>query len=134
MGILSSITDIFNWGKGNAVEKLSIRDIDAEIIRFEEEENRLLKKIKKLDDEKATLFKAGSSKDGREEKLIYVRKVQAVDNQAKIHRQELASIQKNVKFLQNLRFLKSNEQRFEWRRVRPGAPFLVWIRDNWKSM
>ncbi|MCG3196472.1 MAG: hypothetical protein GHCLOJNM_00947 [bacterium] len=109
MGLLDSLLG----KKKKTIKDFDIRQLDEEKIRLEEEEKRLIKKLNKAEGDKAALFKEGSGKEAKREKIIFARKIQEVDDQAKEINSRLSMISKQLRIVHRLRTVRQNEQRLK---------------------
>jgi len=110
MNWLDTMKQFLGGKSTSSVEKLTIGEINEQLIRFEEEENRTIKKLKKLEAEKTELFRLGSAKESEREKMVFVRKIKQTDQEAKILDLNLNRLSKNISFFQNIRWIKENEK------------------------
>lgn len=90
------------FGKKRTIADLGTDELTGERIKLEEEERRVLAKLKKAEEEKKRLFQQGTKETSQREKVILARKIKEVDEQAREWNTQANMISKRVRLLARL--------------------------------
>ena len=101
------IRDIF--GKKNTIEKLSIRELQAEEIRLRNRLERLKKDINTIEKKKKQLFQEGIGADKLKKKML-AQEIKSLDMEQKLKLKDFTTAQKQYTLVKNLIIVKKYEK------------------------
>jgi len=101
------IRDMF--GKKNTIEKLSIRELQAEEIRLRNRLERLKKDINTIEKKKKQLFQEGIGADKLKKKML-AQEIKGLDMEQKLKLKDFTTAQKQYTLVKNLIIVKKYEK------------------------
>jgi len=97
------------FGKNETIDDLSRTDLQAERIRLEHEEKKVLDRIQQLEQEKTRLFAQGKDETSVRQQRILARRVQDADQQVQSLDRTLAFFSQQRRIIQGFIQLKENQ-------------------------
>ncbi|WP_297073253.1 chromosome assembly protein [Thermococcus sp.] len=101
------IRDIF--GKKNTIEKLSLRELQAEEIRLRNRLERLKKDINRIEKKKKQLFQEGIGADKLKKKML-AQEIKSLDMEQKLKLKDFTTAQKQYTLIKNMIIIKKYEK------------------------
>ena len=101
------IRDIF--GKKNTIEKLSLRELQAEEIRLRNRLERLKKDINQIEKKKKQLFQEGIGADKLKKKML-AQEIKSLDMEQKLKLKDFTMAQKQYTLIKNMIIIKKYEK------------------------
>ncbi|WP_297066617.1 chromosome assembly protein [Thermococcus sp.] len=101
------IRDIF--GKKNTIEKLSLRELQAEEIRLKNRLERLKKDINRIEKKKKQLFQEGIGADKLKKKML-AQEIKSLDMEQKLKLKDFTMAQKQYTLIKNMIIIKKYEK------------------------
>ncbi len=108
MGILDKLS------RKNAIEKLSLRELQGEEIRLKNKLERLKKDINQIEKKKKKLFQEGIGADKLKKKML-AQEIKSLDLEEKLKLRDFTMAQKQYTFVKNVIIVKKYEK--ELRRI-----------------
>ena len=107
MGILDKFGGKF--GRKNTIEKLSLRDLQAEEIRLRNRLERLKKDINQIEKKKKQLFQEGIGADKLKKRML-AQEIKSLDMEQKLKLKDFTTAQKQYTLVKNLIIVKKYEK------------------------
>lgn len=105
---------ITKWLRGkNSLEDLSIDELRREGIRVEQKQNKIIKQVEELEEQKQELFLKGKDESSKRKKHILATKIKELDVQAKNLDKSLRHLSKQLRIVNGFVHLKENARLFE---------------------
>ncbi len=101
------IRDMF--GKKNTIEKLSLRELQAEEIRLKNRLERLKKDINQIEKKKKQLFQEGIGADKLKKKML-AQEIKGLDMEQKLKLKDFTTAQRQYTLVKNLIIVKKYEK------------------------
>ncbi|AFL95927.1 hypothetical protein CL1_1730 [Thermococcus cleftensis] len=101
------IRDMF--GRKNTIEKLSLRELQAEEIRLRNRLERLKKDINQIEKRKKQLFQEGIGADKLKKKML-AQEIKSLDMEQKLKLKDFTTAQKQYTLIKNLIIVKKYEK------------------------
>ena len=101
------IRDIF--GRKNTVEKLSLRELQAEEIRLKNRLERLKKDLNQIEKKKKQLFQEGIGADKLKKKML-AQEIKSLDMEQKLKLKDFTTAQRQYTLIKNLIIVKKYEK------------------------
>ena len=101
------------FGRKKTIKDLSLKELQEEKVRLEEQERRSNKRIETLEGDKGKLFKQGAGEAGKRQKLILARKIKELDEQTKSQDRKSSMLSKQIRVTNRLISMKRKESEFK---------------------
>jgi len=101
------IRDMF--GRKNTIEKLSLRELQAEEIRLKNRLERLKKDINQIEKKKKQLFQEGIGADKLKKKML-AQEIKGLDMEQKLKLKDFTTAQKQYTLIKNMIIIKKYEK------------------------
>ncbi len=95
------------------VTDLTSAELDAERIRLEEEERRVLARLQKTEDEKKRLFQQGATEKSQRQRIVVARKIKEIDEQGKELDGRANIISKQLRVVNRLSSVQRNKKKLQ---------------------
>ncbi|QDA31601.1 chromosome assembly protein [Thermococcus indicus] len=97
------------FGRKNTIEKLSLRELQAEEIRLRNRLERLKKDINQIEKKKKQLFQEGIGADKLKKKML-AQEIKSLDMEQKLKLKDFTTAQKQYTLIKNLIIVKKYEK------------------------
>ncbi|WP_206205843.1 chromosome assembly protein [Thermococcus sp. Bubb.Bath] len=107
MGLMDKVGGMF--GKKNTLEKLSLRELQAEQIRLKNRLDRLKKDLNQIEKKKKQLFQEGIGADKLKKKML-AQEIKSLDLEQKLKLKDFTMAQKQYTLVTNMIIIKKYEK------------------------
>ncbi|ASJ03490.1 chromosome assembly protein [Thermococcus profundus] len=107
MGLMDKVGGMF--GRKNTLEKLSIRELQAEQIRLKNRLDRLKKELNQIEKKKKQLFQEGIGADKLKKKML-AQEIKSLDLEQKLKLKDFTTAQRQYTLVTNMIIIKKYEK------------------------
>jgi len=108
MAIFNAVRGLFTQKK-TSIDQVDPEELRRERIKMEQNENRMMREIELVEQQKEDFFRKGVDGGSQRQKLQIARKIKELDAQVKAKDKQLALISKNLRVLSGLAQIKDNQ-------------------------
>lgn len=108
MALINAVRGLFTQKK--TIDQVDAEELRRERIKLEQNENRMVREIEQVEQQKEEFFRKGVEGGSQRQKLQIARKIKELDAQVKTKDKQLALISKNLRVLSGLAQIKENQK------------------------
>lgn len=108
MALFNAVRGLFSQKK-TSIDQVDPEELRRERIKLEQNENRMMREIELVEQQKEDFFRKGVDGGSQRQKLQIARKIKELDAQVKAKDKQLALISKNLRVLSGLAQIKDNQ-------------------------
>jgi len=108
MALFNAVRELFTQKK--TIEQIDAEELRRERIKLEQNENRMMREIEQVEQQKEEFFRKGVEGGAQRQKLQIARKIKELDARVKSKDKQLALISRNLRVLSGLAQIKDNQK------------------------